>query len=173
MSATISRRRLAIEALVTRLGFIQRAKDYSTDAGLAIYVGETPKLGPNDPVDALGVFVRDDLPGDGNDAITRGATCRYRLPVEIHGITKPLDGISPGIAYEGLITDIKEAVEIEGREPGSPSASVDRSLGQPGTTLPTGLSRGQTRVQYREGGSEILGVVLEYFIEFEEPWGQP
>jgi len=173
MAATISRRRLAIEALVTRLAFITRAKDYSTDAGAAIYVGESPKLGPDDAADALAVFVRDDLPAEGEPAITRGATCRYRLPVEIHGITKPQAGISPGIAYEGLITDIKEAVEIEGREPGSPSASIDRSLGAPGTTLPTGLSRGQTSVNYREGGSEILGVVLEYFIEFEEPWGQP
>lgn len=173
MTATISRRRLAIEALVTRLAFITIANDYSTDAGLLIFVGESPKLGPDDAAAALAVFVRDDMPGDGNDAITRGGTCRYRLPVEIHGVMKIPEGVSPGIAYEGLITDIKEAVEIEGRDTGSPSAATDRSLGEPGTTLPTGLSRGATRVQYREGGSEILGCVLEYFVEFEEPWGRP
>ena len=173
MSATISKRRLAIEALVDRLEFITQANDYNTDAGNLIFVGESPKLGEDDPRSALAVFVRDDQPIEGESAITRAGICRYRLPVEIHGITTPEEGVSPGMAYEGLISDIKEAVEIEGREPGSISAAVSRSLGALGVTLPTGLERGTTRVQYREGGSEIVACVVEYSIDFEELWGHP
>lgn len=172
-----SKRLLAIQDLTTRLGFIQIDKGYSCDAGLTIFVGEVPKLGPDDSSSALAILLGDDSPLEGQ--VTWGATSRYVVPIEVHGILRLTQGESPGLAYEGLVADIKEAVEIEGRDPGT-SAATDRSLGIiPDTdpprpaTLPTGLNRGGTRILRRDGGSEIVGCAVEYSMAIEEGWGQP
>jgi hypothetical protein len=78
------------------------------------------------------------------------------------------DMAAPLVAIEALITDIKAAVEIEGRAPGT-DASIDRSLD--GITLPKGFERGPITPLRREAGSTFVGAIVEYVGIFEERWG--
>lgn len=174
MSSYASKRLAAFQDLVTRLSYITKANHATSDAGLNIAQGEAIKLGPNDDDSALGIYVGDDAPLPGGD-YTEGAQVRARIPVLIHAIARIPRNQAPLIVYEGLIADIKRAVEIEGNDPAHPegNAAVDRYLGPAGTTMPKGLSRGETRLHYREGGSEITGATVQYFVSIEETWGRP
>lgn len=172
-----SKRVLAIQDLETRLGKIQKTKGYSSDAGLNIFLGEVPVLGKDDADAAIGILLLNDEPLEGG-AFTVGGLCRYRVPIEVYATAKIPSRAQPLIVFEGLIADIKLAAEIEGRDTGT-NAARERYLGlisgspaKP-VTLPKGFERGSTRIHFREGGSEIIGVTVEYFMSIEEQWGQP
>ena len=163
MALPKSKRQLALEDLLNRLSFIQTAKDYNTDAGLRIFMGEAPQFGEGDPPSALAVFVGDDSPE------TTGGTVRTRVPIEIWAVV-PDDLPSPLMSIEAIIADIRAAVEIEA------DASVDRSLGLTDSgpaTMPTGLERGPARPLRREVGSGYVGCSQEYTARFETKWGTP
>jgi hypothetical protein len=78
----------------------------------------------------------------------------------------------PVLVIEGMIEDIKRAVEIEG------NGALDRFLGTevagiPYGTLPLGVERGSVRAIPREAGSPIVGASVTYNLSFQEDWGQP
>lgn len=170
MGLPTSNRQLALTDLVARLGYIQVAKGYNTDAGLSIFEGEKPRLGPDDVAAAISVFFGDDT------AETGGGLTRYQVPIEIWGLipVKALGDLSPGQAIEALRADIMSAVELNEGDP-----SHDRYLGViDGTpkrpaTLPKGLARGGCSTLQRQDGSDHVGVVVRYIASFEEAWGQP
>lgn len=153
--------------LATRLAYITIDNDYSSDAGLHIYAGQIPKLGPDDPPEVLAISV-----GDETQQADDAGRISYTVPVEVIAILNPTDIDSPLWTIEAAIRDIKVAVEIEGNDQNLPigPASIMRSLDG---TLPTGLSRGVVRTYPREGGSEIVGASVEYQLSFQEEWGQP
>jgi len=158
-----SKRMAAVVDLLKRLGFIQKAKGYNTDAGLHIFHGEAPQYGPADPPAALAVFVGDDAPEPS------GGTIRTRVPIEIWA-TVPASLDSPLMAVEAIIADIRTAIEIE------KDGGIDRSLGLVNgetATMPTGLDRGPCRPLRREPGSEYVGASVEYVARFETRWGTP
>lgn len=179
-----SKRLYIVQDLLRRLGFIQVDKGYSSDAGLHIFAGELPKLGADDPVAALAVLLGPDEPLEGG-RFTAGASVRSRIPILIHATAQVPRDATALLIYEGLIEDIKRAVEIESTDAatGAPdptrNAARDRYLGEiPGTpvrpaSLPTSLERGATQWHFREGGSEIVGVTVNYSVGVEEGWGQP
>ena len=181
MSVT-SKRLLAIQDLAARLAFITMANGFSSDAGLNIYLGRLPKLGPDDPPAALAVFLDADQPPDGG-TYTTGGTVRSRVPIVVHALARVASNQSPLVVFEGLIADIKQAAEIEGNDPNHPEslagAWVQRYLGVVAgsppspVTLAKGFERGETRVHFAEGGSEITGASVEYLMFLEEQWGRP
>lgn len=157
----LSKRQVALGDLLNRLSYIQRSKGYNTDAGRAIFQGEAPRFGPDDPDEALAVFVGDDVPE------TLGGTIRTRVPIEIWA-TVPAESSAPLMSIESIIADIREAVEIE------KDGATDRALGlvdgRP-ATMATGLDRGATRPLRREPGAEYVGASCEYVARFETRWG--
>lgn len=175
-----SKRLLAIEDLKARLGYIRTANGFSSNAGQAIYLGKIPKLGPSDPESALAIVMDQDEP-PASGLYTEGGTVRAKVPIWVHAIAK--GGDSPLLVFEGLIADIKQAVEIEGNDPLHPEAAakpwVQRYLGVVAgsppspVTLGKGLERGATTPHYAEGGSEQTGASVQYFMFLEEQWGQP
>jgi hypothetical protein len=176
-----SRRQLALADLKDRLSWITKANSYSSDAGNLIFLGEVKKLGKDDPEAALCIIPACTEPPDGKP-FTTGGTVRYKLPVHIHGIAKVARNSSPLEVFEGLIADIKQAVEIEGNDPGHPlgKAWKDRYLGvipdsapPSPATLSRGLERDSEVTHYEEGGSVITGVTVTYVLFMEEKWGQP
>ncbi len=164
MALPISKRQAAINELVTRLEFITKAHGYNTDAGGHIFLGEAPTFGEDDPPEALAVLVGEDSPQTG------GGLIRTRTPIEIWAVV-PSALEQPLLAIEAIITDIKEAVEIES------DPAVDRFLGtvgdddKPYGTLPRGLERGVIRSLKRQEGSVYVGAAVEYIANFEETWG--
>lgn len=163
MPLATSKRQAAINDLVTRLGFIQTAKGYNTDAGLSIFLGEWPRFGPDDPDSALGIAVGDD------SSETIGGLVRSRVPIEVWAFV-PAGTSSPLVAIEAIIADIKEAVEIESN-PSRTRALGDMVEGQPHGTTPKGLERGVTRALRREEGTQVVGAAVEYIATFEDQWG--
>jgi len=164
-----SKRQAALEELERRLVFIEKAKGYSSDAGKKIYQGEAIKWGPHDPPAAIVLRYGVDAP------TIQGSVVTSRTPIEIWAIV-PADIDRPYLAIEGIIADIKQAVEIEGRDqnaepPINGRADIDRSLD--GITLPKGFERGPTTTLPREPGSSYVGSYIEYAATFEEGWGQP
>lgn len=159
-----SKRQAAIGDLVRRLSYITKANGYNTDAGEHIFVGEAPTFGEADPPEALAVLVGED------SAQTNGGVIRTRTPIEIWAVV-PAGTNDPLLAVEAIITDIKEAVEIEA------DGSVDRFLGDvaeggvPYGTLPRGLERGTIKPLRRQEGSTYVGTSVEYVANFEEHWG--
>lgn len=157
----ISKRSKAIAELVRRLGFIQVVKGYSCDAGLKILLGEVPTFGEGDPDSAIALAIGRDEP------VTTGGLVRTRTPFEVHAMVRA-DMDAPLVAVEELVADIKNAVEIEGQDPGT-DASIDRSLD--GLTLPKGFERGSIAPLGRNEGSTYVGAIVEYVGIFEERWG--
>ncbi len=161
----ISKRSRAITELVRRLEFIQLVHGYSCDAGLKILLGETPSFGEGDPQSAIAIAIGRDEP------TTSGGLVRSRMPIEIHALVRA-DMAAPLVATEALITDIRAAVEIEGRDQNAilgGDASIDRSLD--GITLSKGFERGPITPLPREPGSTFVGAIVEYLAIFEEQWG--
>jgi len=160
-----SKREAALVDLHRRLAFISVTKGYQTDVGEHIFLGEVPKLGPDDPP-ALTIMVGSDSP------TARGGQIHSRVPIEILAVV-PADMAAPLLTLELLIADVRRAVEIEA------TPSVDRFLGRIGDdgkpygTLPQGLERGSVRPLPREQGSTFVGVAIEYVATFVEGWGQP
>jgi len=153
----LSVRQSILTELISRVSAIAVANGYQTDAGLRLFVGELPALGPDDPDAALALIVRDeqaaDLSGYGEapDGIILSV-----LPVEVQAVVKA-DLEQPWVSVEGVIADIKQAVETN-----------DRSLGGV-RALP--LKSGRTRAFPREPGSTVVGAGVPYLATFAESWG--
>ena len=147
-----SRRQQVLAALVARVQAITVDDGFNTDAGTAVYLGETPMLGPDDPLVAIALIVGDDDPG------YQGEHVFVKLPIEIQGVAFA-DQTDSWMAVEAVIEDIKRAVELE-----------DRSLGK---LLRSELERGPTRTLRREPGSSTVGAGVTYLAPIAEKWGTP
>lgn len=145
-------RQAAISELKTRLARISVANGFQTDAGLALFVGERPALGPADPEASLVVLIQEDEPG------YQGENVVSTVPVDVQVIVKA-DITDPWETVEAAVADIKTAVE------------TDHDLG--GTTVQRGLTRGVTRPLERDPGSEYTGVAVGYRLMLGERWGAP
>lgn len=165
MPLAITRRQAALTDLIDRLGHIQKTKGYNTDAGLHIFLGETPRWGEGDPPEALAISIGDDAPE------TRGPKIQTRTPISIWAIV-PVASETPLVAVEAIIADIIEAVEGGTADPTTDRYLGVMSGGSP-ATLPKGLERGVTRALRREEGSEYVAAAVEYIAVFEESWGGP
>jgi hypothetical protein len=163
MPLPTSKRKAALLELKGRLGYIQVAKGFNTDAGLHIFVGEWPRLGPDDAREVLAIAV-----GDETIEVTDSRIIS-KLPVEVWALV-PGETENPQLAIEDIITDIKQAVEVE-ENPTQTRALGMMEAGVPIGTTPKGLSRGVTRSLRRSEGSSFVGAAVEYELTFEESWG--
>lgn len=162
MSAQPSKRELALLDITNRLSFIQIAKGYNTDAGASVFIYEDPQLGPDD---ALGIFVE---PGPDQPTMA-GPRITAQLPIQIQAVVNAqvFATVAARIsALEGLIADIKRAVEIDEGDQANLQHSLDG-------TLPKGLIRSVTVPLRREPGSQLFGAAVEYTAVFQEQWGEP
>jgi hypothetical protein len=149
----MSTRRYAIlAALKARVEQITRSRRFETDAGLSVFLGERPMLGPDDPETAIAIVVFDDV------LKAQGTKLFMVLPVGICAIAKA-DLDESWAAIEAVLGDIKTAVELE-----------DRTLGG---LLRGPFERGQTRTIDRETGTTTVGVMVTYELQYSETWGAP
>jgi hypothetical protein len=142
-----------VTEMARRLGTIRIVNGFRTDAGLLLFVGETPTLGPSDPDSALALVIRD------TKARHTGENVLEELLVEVQAIVKS-KVVGPSLALEQIIEDVKRAVETS-----------DRTLG--GLLMNQGITRGATKVLEREAGSEFVAVGVEYVLMMTEKWGAP
>jgi hypothetical protein len=147
-----SNRESILAALLARVGAIQIAAGFTSDAGLAVTLGESPLLGPDDPDVAIAILVNDD------DPKYQGMQIMIRLPVSIQALANP-NLADPWLAVEALLGDIKRAVELE-----------DRTLGG---LVKRQIERGPTRTVLREPGSTVVGAQVTYICPYTECWGNP
>lgn len=162
MAPPASRRELAFNDLLHRLEFVQTANGFNTDAGLSLFIFEEAQLGDDDPI-AIQVEPGADRPTMAGRRITA------ELPIQIQALVfSPAFGtVAEKVhALEGLVADIKRAVEIDD------GAKADLQHGLEGTR-PKGLIRGVTLPLERKPGSLIVGVAVEYIAIFQEAWGEP
>lgn len=147
-----SRRELILAALLERIEAIRTTNGFNSDAGTRVFLGESPVLGPDDPDAAIAVVVGDDVtPYVGENVFVV-------LVVELQAVAK--SNINhPWLAVEGLLADIKRAIEVE-----------DRTLGK---LLPNKLERGSSRTLPREPGSATVGASVTYIAKYPEAWGHP
>src|SRR5688572_28477953 len=145
-------RQLIIEALRDRLKVIEVANGFTTDAGRALFVGETPELGDTDPDAAIAMVIRE-------DQITyQGVNLMVMLSISIQALVKvELD--QPYLLIEAMLGDIKRAVELE-----------DRTLGG---LVKRQIQRSITRTMEREPGSTTAGVSILYVCPYTEVFGDP
>ncbi len=155
----ISRRRVIVQAALARLQRIQTVNGFATDAGAALYIGEAPELGQDDPDAAICLLVPDDVPKQ------QGNKILVTLPLEIQAVAKVdqsklwllIDNAyveEPWLIAEVVLEDIKRAIETQDR-----------------TVLD--LERGVTRVLRREPGSTVVGMGVRYSLQYQETWGNP
>lgn len=152
-----SRRQLILESVRERLKAIQPANGYQTDAGLAVYLGERPELGENEPPNAIALEVGEEQ-SEAQD-IT-GRTLFVRLPLFVSAVTKADLGNDAWTAAEAILADIKKAMEQD-----------DVTLG--GLLERSGLERASIRTSDREPGSLIVGITATYVAPYLEAWGAP
>lgn len=147
----MSTRPSILAEFLSRVSAIQVANGYATDAGLKIFFGATPELGPDDPAAALALLVRDDSTlGDlGNDELTT-------LPVDVVALVKA-SGDQPWAAVEEVVADIKRAIE-----------TADRDFSGLLSKL---LARGRTKVLSRGAGSTTVGAGVTYTATYLDQWG--
>ncbi len=145
-------RQAILDAIRTRLAGITVANGFATDAGLTLLLGETPRLGSDDPDIAIAIVVGAD------DPQYQGANLSITLPVELHAIARP-DLDQPWVAVETVLADIKRAIELE-----------DRTLDG---LVPRRLERGSTQTLERETGEDVVGVSVTYLASYVEGWGAP
>lgn len=149
-----TRRRLILEAIVARVQAIQIVDGFETDAGVHVYLGEAPALGPDDEAQAIAVVVGDEEP----NWPLHGKANQIRLPISVQAIAK-VDLDQPWLAVEALIGDIKRAVELE-----------NRTLGG---LVDSPLERGPVLTLPKEPGSTTVGAAVNYRALFKESWGAP
>lgn len=152
----MTNRERALTELRNRLALIQTDNDFSSDAGLSLYLGESPQLGADDLPAAIAVVVNADEPR------FQGENILTIVPVEVQAHVKAVDLEEPWRAWltlEAVIGDIKKAVE------------TDHDLGK--TLVDRGLERGSTKPLDREVGSEFVGAAVEYRLWVKEQWGAP
>lgn len=147
-----TRRRLILEAIKTRLEAIDGSGDYETDMGGRVYLGYAPSLGPDDPATAIAIAISDDR------ISFSGEKKSIDLPVEIQAIARA-DLDEPWLAVEGLIGDIKRAMEL-----------ADRTLGG---LVKSEIRPGTTRTLIRREGSDGVGAGVLYVVPYQESWGNP
>ncbi len=147
-----SRRQLIVTAVVERLAEIAIEHGYQTDAGAAIYIGERPNLGPDDPSTAIALLMADDEPG------YQGEQVFIQLPLEIHALARV--GLTDAwMRIEAILADIKKAIE-----------RPDRTLGG---LVKRQIQRDVTRTFERTSGEQALGIVITYRAPYTELWGTP
>lgn len=155
---TASRRRLILEAFRDRVVEIQKVNGYLTDAGKTVFLGENPKLGPDDPDTAIALVIGDDEPGEQTVfGSGEGASIEIDLLIGVQALTKA-DIDAPLLAIEDVIQDIKNAIEL-----------TDRGMGD----LVKQMKRGPTVPLDREEGSAIVGASVSYELLYVEDWGDP
>jgi hypothetical protein len=134
--------RLAIlQELLARVQDISVVNGYTTDAGLTVFCGETPSLGPDDPLAAIAVVVRKDMVSD------QGPDELRTLPIEIQALAKA-DLNQPQLTVEAVIEDILRAIE-----------ATDLTLGG---LLTRDLAPGPITPYQRAEGSTTVGCGIEY-----------
>jgi hypothetical protein len=147
-----TRRQLILEALKARVEAIRIAAGFATDAGLSVFLGERPALGPDDPETAIAIVAFDDV------VRAQGNKLFMAIPVGICAIAKA-DLDAPWVAIEAVLGDIKTAIELS-----------DRTLGD---LLRANFERGSTRTLDRETGSTTVGAMVTYELQYSETWGRP
>ncbi len=147
----ITRRLLILQTLGALAGVIQRTNGYDSDAGLKVYIGAAPELGPSDPDYAIAI-----VPGD--ELATEDGRISNTFPVEVQAIGKAA-AAEAWINLELLLGDLKHAIELE-----------DRTLG---SVLKGVMTRGATRTLERPAGSLTIGVGLVYVCPYVDEWGNP
>lgn len=149
-----TRRKDVLEVLLARLALIRTTAGFDTNAGAAVYFGEVPALGENDPDQAIVL-----VPGVEEPRWElEGLALQTRLPVIIAAIAKA-DLSAPYLAIESLIGDIKRGIELE-----------DRLLNG---LLQFPMERGAVVGMPRESGSTTVGATVTYFVRIKEGWGTP
>ena len=147
----ITRRLLILERIGALLAVIQKVNGYDTDAGLAVYIGAAPELGPADPAYVLAV-----VPGD--EIATEDGRISNAFPVEVQAIGKS-GAADAWINVELLLGDVKHAIELE-----------DRTLG---SVLKGVMTRRTTRTLERPAGSPTIGTGIVYSCPYVDEWGNP
>lgn len=139
-------RQRALEAIVVLMQTIQVANQFQTDAGHAVFLGETPQLGEDDPTTAIAVVPQETRPGAHRFEV---------LAVEIQAVAKAALE-QPYLAAETALSDIVQAME-----------GPDRTIGG----LVKWVEIGATRLLPREPGSTTVGVGQIYELTFVRQWG--
>lgn len=148
----MSNRQELLSAFAARVGAIQKVDGFQTDAGLTVFLGETPALGADDPAEAIAIVVGDDEPR------YQGEQILIRLPILLVALVKA-ELEEPWVAIEAILADLKTAVELP-----------DRTLGG---LVRRQIERGQTRTLPREMGSTTVAAALTYWCPYLEVWGTP
>lgn len=139
--------------LLERLAAITVTGGYHSDAGAAVFVGDVPMLGPDDPDAAIAV-----VPGDDNPRSTQEQVA-IEWPIHLFAIAK--DSLAQAWALvESQLEDLKKAIEKDDAVVGRANA---KAL----------IRRGSTRTIPREPGTTIVGVSLTYWVSYTEVWGNP
>lgn len=147
-----SNRRRILEAVVERLQTVHRSAGFATDAGLAVYLGEAPNLGPDDPAEAVAVLVDDDR------VLGSKTQVQIVLPLSIAALARA-DIAAPWLAVEDILADIKRVIE-----------TGDRQLGL-GRIVTSRIERDTTRTLERQDGSQVVGATITYLVPYVEVWG--
>lgn len=152
-----SKRQEILAAMLSRLEVIRADSGFNTDAGREVFLNEMPSGGEDDPDEAIVMVVEDDEPR------LQGEHVLINLPLDIQAIVKaPATSRALRQAYlaaEGVLQDIKRAVEL-----------TDRRLGG---LVKWQIDRGTTRTIPREPGSPYVGVAIRYALPYQEQWGRP
>jgi hypothetical protein len=142
--------------LKTRLGDIQTANGYHTDAGSRVFLGRV--LADGSDVPAVSVMPAEDAEGE----VTVDAELyRERVPYEIHGVANA-DPSHPLKAGHQLGADIRRAIYR--------ARSADFEL-LGGTAVQ--VEPGPTVVTQRDPGSSYSDVVVSLTITHAERFGDP
>jgi len=147
----ITRRVLILQRLGALIGTIQKANGFDTDAGLAVYIGVAPELGPSDPDYAIAV-----VPGD--ELATEQGRIDNTITVDVQAIGKAT-AADAWINLELLLGDIKAAIELEDRT----LAGIFKGV----------MKRGPTRSLERQPGATTIGVGIFYSGTYVDEWGNP
>jgi len=144
-----------LEEFERRLSAIH-GSGFETNAGHAVYLGDAPQLGPDDPEQAIAI-----LPGV-EDPRWIAKQLLVLWPIEIHALAKADlgGGGKSWKAVERVIADIKRAVELE-----------DRTFG--GLLRRDSIERGAVRSREREPGNTTVGAIVPYIVRILEVWGDP
>lgn len=155
MADSIRKRILA--EVKARLEQVTTANGFNTDAGLNLFLGVQPKLGPDDPDAAIAIAPQDQTPV--------GLTLQHiggDWPVEIIAIANasPNRG-EPWFLVEDVLADIQRAMELEDR-------LFNRAL-----MAYQDFEVGVARTFGREAASESVAVSQTYTFRTQRVWGNP
>lgn|SRR6185295_4965782 len=150
--AASSRRQAIVSFALERLGGIQVADGYATDAGSLVFAGAVPVLGPDDPAVALAVVLGTD------ETAWQGEHVELRLPIRISALAKGVS-VDAWLAVEAVVGDIKRALE-----------TADRTWGK---LVMWQILRGSTETFPQEPGSGQVGATVTYTAHYKERWGHP